>query len=266
MSKLNFSTMGTFGDTVFSLCVMKIMGGGNMYVKLNALDDFARNVIGWPNAGPASGRYTQKDYEMIAPLLEAQDYIDNVAVWNGEHIDCGFEDHWKFHLIKGWQGNQTECYALAQGMNIDDPALKKKLLYDPWLTPVEPIKIPGKTIAIHRAHRYNYTPDPSPEWYDFVENNLSEQGFFLGTDKEHSDFENQFKIKIHHQKVEDFLEMARYIQGSELLVANQSMHVTIAMGLGKTFFLELRKDYQNTVTPKGVYGDNWFPRINAFYF
>ena len=266
MSKLNFSTIGTYGDTVFSLCLMKIMGGGNMYVKLNALDDFAKNVLGWPNAGPASGRYTQKDYEMIAPLLEAQDYIDSVAVWNGEQIDCGFEDHWKFHLPNGWQGNQTECYAMALGMNVDDVDLKKKLLYEPWLTPVDPIKIPGKNIAVHRAQRYNYNGSPSPEWNDFVNNNLSEQGFFLGTDAEHAQFEDQFKIKIHHQKVTDLLEMARYIQGSELMVGNQSVHISIAIGLGKTFYLEIRKDYESTATPRGGYGDNWFPRINAFYF
>lgn len=266
MKKLNFATIGTFGDTVFSLCLMKIMGGGNMYVKLNALDGFAKNVLGWANAGPASGRYTQKDYDFISPLLEAQDYIDHVAVWNGEHIDCGFEDHWKFHLPKGWQGNQTECYALAEGFNIDEPELRKKLLHEPWLTAVEPLKIPGKPIAIHRANRYNYNGPPSPEWFDFINNNLSEQGFFLGTEKEHSEFQDQFKIKIYHQKVSDLLEMARYIQGSEILVANQSVHVCIALGLGKTFYLEIRKDYQNTVTPRGEYGDNWFPRINAFYF
>lgn len=266
MSKLNFSTMGTFGDTVFSLCLMKIMGGGNMYVKLNALDDFAKNVLGWPNAGPASGRYTQADYELIAPLLEAQDYIDNVSTWNGEKIDCGFEDHWKYHLPKGWQGNQTECYAMSLGYNIDDPIIKRKLLHDPWLTPVEPLKISGKPIAIHRAHRYNYNGPPSPEWFDFINNNLSDQGFFLGTEKEHAQFEEQFKIKIHHQKVSDLLEMARYIQGSEILVGNQSVHISIAIGLGKTYYLEIRKDYQNTATPRGGYGDNWFPRINAFYF
>ena len=123
--KINFSNMGTFGDTIYSLCVMKMLGGGNLYIKLNALDDFCKNVLGWKDAGPAKGRYTQKDFDILEPLLKAQDYLDHVAVWNGESLDyLELENHWRMHLIKGWQGNQTECYALTLGMNIHDPNIQ----------------------------------------------------------------------------------------------------------------------------------------------
>ena len=118
--------MGTFGDTIYSLCVMKMLGGGNLYIKLNALDDFCKNVLGWKDAGPAKGRYTQKDFDILEPLLKAQDYLDHVAVWNGESLDyLELENHWRMHLIKGWQGNQTECYALTLGMNIHDPNIRR---------------------------------------------------------------------------------------------------------------------------------------------
>lgn len=264
MNRPNFYTIGTFGDTIYSLNLVKILGGGNMYVKLNAMDEFAQQVLGWPNAGPASGRYTLEDYEMLEPLLKAQSYLDQVSIWHGEKVDYDFSDHYKFHLINGWQGNQTECYALTQGMNIHDPKLKKKLLFEPWLTPVRPIQIPNKPIVVNRTVRYLYG-DPSEEWNTFIKNGIDEYGVFVGTEKEHNDFEELFKIKIQYQKTEDLLELARIIQGCEQFIGNQSVALSIAIGLGKSYQCEVRKDYENTRTPHG-YGDTWFPRINGFYF
>jgi hypothetical protein len=64
-----------------------MLGGGNLYVKLNALDKFAQDNFGWRDAGPAKGRYTQKDYDVIEPLLTAQTYLNSVQVWTDEKID-----------------------------------------------------------------------------------------------------------------------------------------------------------------------------------
>ena len=263
--KSNFNTIGTFGDTIYSLCLVKMLGGGNMYVQLNALDDFARNVLGWKDAGPASGRYTQRDYEIIEPLLKAQDYLETVSVWNGEKLDYDFSDHWKYHLIDGHKGNQTECYALTQGMNIQDPEVKKKILFEPWLTPVAPITIPGKPYVVNRTARYLYGA-PSEEWFRWIQNGLADQGIFVGSDEEHDDFEKMFNCKIEYYKTNDLLELAQVIQGCEQFMGNQSVALSIAIGLGKSYWCEVRKDYEATRTPHGGYGDTWFPRINGNYF
>ncbi len=268
MDKKNYSTMGTFGDTIYSLCLTKMLGGGNYYVKLNALDPFFRNVLGWSNgAGEAAGRYTQRDYDMLEPLLKAQDYLDSVSVWNGEHIDEDYIDHWKMHIIKGWQGNQTECYALSATpkLNIFDANIRKQLLHEPWLTPVDPIKIPGKPIVVNRTSRHLHGADGSG-WNDFIKNGLSDYGVFIGTEKEHSVFEETLKVKIQYHKTEDLLEAARVIQGCEQFIGNQSSALSIAIGLGKTYWCELRADWEKTKTPHDGYGDTWFPRINGFYF
>ena len=266
MPKQNFTTMGTFGDTIYSLCLIKHLGGGDMYVKLDALDTFARTNFGWQDAGPAKGRLTRRDYDLIEPLLNAQDYLDTVAVWNGEKDDFPqLTEHWKQHLIKGWQGNQTECYAMTQGMDIHDKDLRNKLLLEPWLTPVKPIHIPGKSIVVNRTVRYLYGA-PSDEWNTYVENGLGDYGMFVGSEQEHADFEELFKVKIHYQKTEDLLELARVVQGCEQFIGNQSVALSLAIGLGKSYQCEVRKDYQNTQTPHGGYGDTWFPRINGFYF
>jgi len=266
MEKKNYSTISTFGDIVYSLCLIKMLGGGNLYVKLDGLDTFCRDVLGWPNgAGEASGRLTQQDYDIIAPLLKAQDYLDEVAVWTNEEIDEDFSDHWKMHLIKGWQGNQTECYALAAKLNIHDPEIRKKLLYESWLTPVKPIKIQGKPIVVNRTHRHLHGADGSG-WNDFIKNGLSDYGVFIGTEEEHTSFEETFKISIQYRKTEDLLEASRIIQGCEQFIGNQSSALSIAIGLGKTYWCELRADWEQTKTPHDGYGDTWFPRINGFYF
>jgi hypothetical protein len=267
MNKNNYVTIGSFGDSLYSLCIVKILGGGNFYVKLNGMDEFVKRVFGQDHTGYHKGRYTQKDYEMIAPLLEVQDYLDKVAVYNGEEINVTFEDHWKFHLRQGWQGNQTECYALTQGMDIYEPQLSKKLLLEPWLTPVDPIKIPGKPIVINRTNRYLYGDQTNTikQWHDWINKGLGEYAIFVGTPDEHADFEKEFNIKIDYKPVEDLLEMARIIQGCEQFIGNQSVALCIAIGLGKTFWCETRKDWQVIKTPHG-WGDVWFPRINGHYF
>jgi len=263
--KPNFYTIGSFGDTIYSLCMIKYLGGGNMYVKLDAMDEFAQKQLGWANAGPASGRYTQRDYDIIEPLLKAQDYLNSVAVWKDEKFDYDFVDHWKYHMIDGHKGNQTECYALTQGLDIHSPDVKKKMLFESWLTPVAPIVIPGKPYVVNRTARYLYGA-PSEEWFNWVANGLGDMGVFVGNDEEHAEFEKTFSCKIEHYKTKDLLELAQVIQGCEQFMGNQSVALSIAIGLGKSYWCEVRKDYEQTRTPHGGYGDTWFPRINGNYF
>lgn len=264
MKKQNFITIGSFGDTLYSLCTTKILGGGNLYVKLGGMDEMVRTLFGREPEGYHKGRYSQQDWDMIRPLLQAQDYLDKVELYNGQEIHVRYDDHWKMHLIKGWQGNQTECYALTQGWNIYDPELRKKLLLEPWLTPVEPIYISGKPIVINRTDRYLYNCDGA-KWHEWVQQGLGDYAVFLGTPDEHEQFEKEFKVKVEYRPVQDLLEMARIIQGCEQFMGNQSVALCIAIGLGKTFWCEIRKDWERIKSPHG-WGDVWFPRVNGNYF
>jgi hypothetical protein len=265
MKNQNFVTIGSFGDTLYSLCVIKMLGGGNLYVKLGGMDEQVRKLFGREPEGYHKGRYTQQDYEMIAPLLRVQQYISNVDIWNGQPNDFeSLNDHWKFHLPKGWQGNQTECYALTQGWNIHDPVIRKKLLLEPWLTPVDPVIIKEKPIVINRTNRYLYGCD-GMQWSKWADQGLEDYAVFVGSEQEHSDFQKEFNVKVEYKPVKDLLEMARIIQGCEQFIGNQSVALSIAIGLGKTFWCETRKDFHLTKTPHG-WGDVWFPRINGHYF
>jgi hypothetical protein len=263
--QLTFSHPGTFGDTLYSMCPVKILGGGDVYVKLNGMNEVAWNAFGAPNAGVHAGRYTQADIDFLFPLLEKQSYIHKLDLWRNEIVDYDLGDHYKFTTgPTGWQGNQTECAAMVCGLDLDKH--RRALLIDPWLDPVEPIRIDNRSIVINRTSRYLQGGDPNaPTWRKWVEDGLDDVAVFLGTQEEADAFNRQFGCNVPYHKVEDMLEMARIIQGAEQVMANQSIVMALAIGLGKTFWCETRKDYDNYRSPRG-WGDVWFPRVNGFYF
>ena len=263
--QLTFCHPGTFGDTIYAMNAVKLLGGGDVYIKLNAMNETAFLAFGMINAGEHAGRYTQKDADFLFPLLEKQSYINKLDLWRNETVDYDLGTHYKFTTgPKGWQGNQTECYGLV--CNLDIEKHRKALLIDPWLDAVEPIRIPGKSIVINRTSRYLQGSDPTfPTWREWIDNGLDEVAVFVGTPQEHEAFNKQFECNVTYQPVSDMLEMARIIQGCEQFMGNQSVALSVAIGLGKTFWCETRKDYDNFRSPHG-WGDVWFPRVNGYYF
>lgn len=263
--RLSFLHPGTFGDTIYGMCAVKLLGGGDVYIKLNGMNEVAWNAFGAVNAGPHAGRYTKSDLDFLFPLLDYQSYIHRLNVWRNEDVTHDLGNHYKFTTgPKGWQGNQTECYAMVCGLDINQ--YKKQLLLDPWLESVNPIKIPGRPIVINRTPRYLQGRDPKDtSWAEWIADGLNDMAVFVGTEEEHEDFNQRFNANVPHQPVSDMLELARIIQGSEMFIGNQSMPLAVAIGLGKTFWCESRQDWNNFKSPHG-FGDVWFPRVNGFYF
>jgi hypothetical protein len=100
----------------------------------------------------------------------------------------------------------------------------------------------------------------------WISKGLHHRFLFVGHINEHAEFQARFGIKVDYYPVKDMLEMARLIQGSDYFIGNQSMPLSLAIGLGHNYFCELRTDYYGTRTPHGGYGDVWFPRSNGRYF
>ncbi len=263
--RLTFCHPGTFGDTIYGMCAVKLLGGGDVYIKLNGMNEVAWNAFGAVNAGVHAGRYNQKDLDFLFPLLKHQSYIHELNVWRNETVDYDLGNHYKFTTgPRGWQGNQTECYGLVCGLDIKKH--HRALNIDPWLDPVEPIKIKNRSIVINRTGRYLQGSDPKPEmWQKWIKEGLEDVAVFLGTQDECISFNNLFGCNVPYRPVENMLEMAQIIQGAELVIANQSPVMAVAIGLGKTFWSETRKDWDAFRSPHG-WGDVWFPRVNGNYF
>jgi hypothetical protein len=83
----------------------------------------------------------------------------------------------------------------------------------------------------------------------------------VGLEEEHAWFEETLKITVPHVKTADCLELARLIDGAEMVIANQSMPGTMAISMGKSCYIETRK---NTPLENN---EIYYPyRINAHYF
>ena len=236
-----FSHSGTTGDTLCALVILKIFGQGELYLKLNNLENVI-NRLGWSNKGNRhEGRMTQDDYESIRELVLHQKYVTDFKVWNGEHIDHELEDQYS-HLETGFfPRNFSNQFALAAGL--DPKKHEKELQMIPWLECREPRTIPGRPIVIHRSPHYQEgNPVDNPKWRHFIDRGLAEQAVFVGGESDHDYFENIYKVKVPHYKTPDWMELARVISGSNLMITSMGGPSALCLCLGKTMMLESRKN------------------------
>jgi hypothetical protein len=237
-----FSHSGTTGDTFCALVIPKILGGGDVYLKLRNLE----NILppGWSNKGTRhEGRMTEDDFEMMRELILHQPYVNSFNIWNGEHIDYELENAAKHLETKVRPRNFTNQHAVAQGL--DTALYKRELQIEPWMECRETRKFPGRPIVVFRGPHYqNGNELESPVWRDFVNRGLCDQAVYVGIESEHAWFEDSLKIHIPHYKTPDFMELARVIQGSELFISSMSSPSALALCLGKTMLLEIRKNEQ----------------------
>jgi hypothetical protein len=58
-----FSHSGTMGDTLCAMVAVKILGGGDVYLKLGNLKKMIQEKLGWPDAGRHNDKMRQMDYD-----------------------------------------------------------------------------------------------------------------------------------------------------------------------------------------------------------
>jgi len=255
-----FSHSGTTGDTFCSLVAAKILGGGEFYLRLNNLENVVREKLGWALTGRHAGRMTQDDYESMRELMLHQPYITKFEPWNGEDIDYELENA-ALHL-------ETDCFPRnfsnqhARAQNIDVDYHIRQLQLDPWMECREPRRIPGRPIVIFRGPHYQDGNELlSKVWVGLINQGLTEQAVYVGLEEDHQWFEETFKIRVPHYRTPDYMELARVISGSELFISSMSSPSALALCLGKTMWLETRKN-----EPWERHENKYPYRLNIRYF
>ena len=258
MANKTFSHSGTYGDLVYSLAITRHLGGGDFYLRLENMDNMSRLVLGAQgNAGAHSGEMTKKQFDSLTEFMEFQPYINSWNVWNNEPIDYALE--FSGHEIVKQQGNYAWGYARAQGVNPDNHY--KEFMLDPWVTVDKAIKIQGRPIVINRVNRHLYGRQQVDQgWLNFFARGLADVAVYVGMEHEHAWFEDTFKVKVPHYKTSNVMDVARVIAGGEQFIGSQSMCLSLAIGLGKTFFCEARKDLPLERN------ECFYARPNGFYF
>ncbi len=207
-----YTSTGDAGDTFLSLATIKHLGG--------------KTTLYLRDGGGASGIVGRA--HLIRPLIEAQPYISAVKIWKDEPVEWeseGFRGGWVDRIT-----NLAGCHAKHAVYSRFISTLPN--LSKPWLT-VEPDKTYAGRIICNRSPRYN---NPYFPWRKIVEH-YGSRLIFIGMTHEHHAFCESFG-GVEYKATKDFLEVARMIAGSEMLIANQSACMTIAEGLKHPRILE----------------------------
>jgi len=219
---LNFLHSGKMGDLIFSLPLIKQLGGGNLYLKLNEWDAGA-------NFGAGEFKLTDQTYKLMLSLLESQPYIKQVAIFNNDPIH--YDLNW-FRESVDSSYTLAQSYFVALGFN-DYSAIRSS-----WLT-VEPNTAFNDKIVISRTNRYLVgRPEINGFYTHLKSRNLSKQGVYLGTDEEYENFERLYDTGIKHHKIQSLLEAASIIAACKYYTGNENVFNAIAEGLKKITFLE----------------------------
>ena len=246
---------GTFGDLIYSLSVVKHMGGGTFSVAINNIENCVSQYGYRPDEVDSAhkGRFTTQDFELLIPLLDRQSYITGINTWHTGDADPDIDlDRFRGVLFRGFEGNYIEAYYRTFGLPFTADVYSKT-----WLE-ADPKRI--APIVINRTFRYR-CPNGTSSWQNLLaQADIERNGIFVGTPDEHKDFVQSTGFNVKYYAVQDFKELADVIAGSDLFMGNQSAAYSIAMGLGKSSVLEPIK-----IKPL-AYNECYFPRDNCQYF
>jgi hypothetical protein len=237
------------------LAAVKKMGGGEFQIGIRNLEPTLEKY-GYraEDVDPAHrGRYTEKDYALLAPLIERQSYITRVTPWSQGDVEPDIDlDRYRAVLYRTFEGNIVESYFRTFNLPFTMADIDT-----PWL---EADPIAEATVIVNSTPRYR-DPEAFGTWLQMCHDaQLDKNGLFVGTIAEYDEFVKSTGCNIKYRPVKDFLELAGLIEGAELFLGNQSMALSIAMGLGKTSVVELHK-----IKPM-QHRECFFPRPNITYF
>ena len=110
---------GTTGDLIYSLEIVKKQGGGSFNVAIGNIENCIMQYTGRPaDVSPEhQGRFTERDFDLLAPLLERQSYITTVGKWYPGDPEPKVDlDHFRSYLYRQFEGNIIKAYHGAFNM------------------------------------------------------------------------------------------------------------------------------------------------------
>lgn len=235
----NFLHDGTMGDVIASLPAISEFSRKKGY-KVNLYLTNGRKPIYYEGATHPTvdeqGEMVMLNPQMInmlIPLLEEQDCIQEAAIWSGQliHVDLnkireapinmpqGCISRWYFYVFP-----ELAC------------DLSKK-----WLTVTDTDKDLAKgRIIVSLTERYR-----NPEiGYKFLKD-YEKDILFAGTELEHRIFNARYKLNTERLVIDNFLELAQAVNQCRFHISNQTMCFQLSQGLKKPRVLEICKYAQN---------------------
>jgi ADP-heptose:LPS heptosyltransferase len=214
-----------------------------MFVSLNRLNWIGKHYYGSEPADYHKGRFTQEDFEFIKPLLAAQPYITEVSVLDPKTTEITHNLDRFREIFVNHPGNYVDCYSTVFG--ISDTATRTTLRLSTWLEVKNPRVRPGKPIVINRTQRWIPKNQLNPQWSQWKSEGIGQRAVFIGLPHEYQAFVNDTGIDLEYLPTNNMLEMAEIIAGAHQFIGNQSVALSLAIGLGTPTWCEYRRDLPN---------------------
>lgn len=200
-----FAHSGDLGDIIYGLPAIRACGGGDL-----ALFDMP---------GRTAHGMTPERAIRIIPLLEMQPYIHRAFFTEStvDHNINGFRDH--------PHGNLADRHLSSLGLSWRERDRK-------WIEVDRAIH--AADVVICRTERYRNEHFPWDRVLKTYEGRLA----FIGTAAEHRLFTEQFG-DVPFTDLDNLLDVARVIAGSQLYIGNQTSATAIAEGLKHPYVMEV---------------------------
>jgi len=207
-----FKHSGDLGDIIYSLPVIKELGGGVLYLC----------------PGQSFTCLTHESVLFVKSLLLEQEFIVDVKTCSPDFVVDYDLDEFRNKGFDLAHTNLAEMYCKTFG-------LITSIINRKWLE-CEPKTVYGKTVVFHRSNRYH---NRGEFWVNIVKS-YGDRAVFVGLREEYESFVKKFACSyIPFYQVGNALELAQIIEGCELFVGNQSFPFSVCEGLKKRAVLEV---------------------------
>jgi len=218
---LSFKHKPKMGDIIYSLPLIKYLGGGILY-----LDIVSEHF-------PGEEEIWKKNYKWLIPLIEIQPYIGNVKIYEGEDFDFDLDYYMDTtHLVQYDEVSIVDNHFIAQNM--------EPIPYKKWLTAGN--KSTKEFIVVANSDNHH---DDDVDYFRLLKD---KDYVFVGTKSEAQEFEDRSGVKcVKFYETSDALKLAMIINKCKYFIGNQSLPLAIALGLGKKCFVEQSPTYPNCI-------------------
>lgn len=261
---LNVRHAGNAGDVIYALSGLRELWRKtghkiNLYLSVNRPAFYYEGAVHpvFDESGRNNVMLNHYMVKLLTPLLQAQDYIEDVYVWQGEKIHFDMD---KIRDLNQAIGMPNGCIKRWYSYVFPDMVgdYSQPCITLPESLPSKQIDKYGDYILVNRTERYqNYKIS-----YLFLKN--YPKVIFAGTKREYDLFKMQAP-HAHHLTVDSGLELAQWISRAKVFIGNQSMCYAIAEQMKSVRILEVCS-YAPNVIPSGANGYDFYNQDSLEYF
>lgn len=211
-----FKHSGDLGDIIWSLPTIRALGGGILY--LDPKGGLDEKYVSWLDIGEYRCTTLNKArIDDIAPILEQQEYIDEVRYWEGNKV--------KYNLDKFRAKLKFKNLAHSHLKVFDLPFSETDAA---WLQVEGNIMVQDKPVVISRSLKVQ----SNHIFWESLSKEVTDACVFLGTELEYHVFNTIFRYQVGYCKT-SMLELFQIIKTCHKFLGNQSFPHTIAEGFKK---------------------------------